>query len=586
MPAHFDVLIENGRVFDGMGNPSRAANVGIRDGRVVRISDEAIPHEAADEVLDADGLWVMPGFIDFHTHYDVEVEVAPSLSESLRHGVTVVSLGSCSLGASLGTPEDIADIFCRVEAVPRPIVLPLLEQIKDWNSLPGYFDHLETLPLGPHITSFVGHSNIRMHTMGFDRSVDPKLRPSRDEVAAMQRLLEEGLDAGYMGVSIQTLPWDKLDGTRFRSRPLPSYFAKWREYRQLTRICRRRGRVFQGVPNITTKVNVLLFLLESAGLFRRPLRTSIISLMDIRADRSIYWVVPIFTRLFNRFLRADFRMQSLPNLFDLWSDGIDLVVFEEFGAGTEALHLIDPDRRAELLRDPDYRERFKKDWRKFFSPKVYHRNFKYTEVLACPDERYVGRSFAEIGADEERDAVDVFLDLVAEHRDALRWYSVMANDRQGPLEWIANHPDVLIGFSDAGAHLRQMAHYNYPLRLLKLARDAEQRGEPFMSMERAVYRVTGEPAEWFGMDAGVLAEGRRADVVVVDPTRLDESLDEAHEAEMTGFGGHIRLVRRNPDTVRAVYVSGKKAVANGEVLPAVGQEKGFGTVLRSVDRSS
>ncbi len=584
MAAAFDVLIENGRVFDGLDNPSRIANVGIRDGKVVTITDERIPHEAADEVLDAEGLWVMPGFIDFHTHYDVEVEVAPELSESLRHGVTVVTMGSCSLGASLGTPEDIADIFCRVEAVPRPVVLPLLEEIKDWNTLGGYFDHLETLPLGPHVTSFVGHSNLRMHAMGFDRSVDPDAKPTADELASMERLLEEGLDAGYLGVSIQTLPWDKLDGSRFRSRPLPSYYANWSEYRRLTRICRRRGRSFQGVPNITTKVNVLLFLLESAGIFRRPLRTSIISLMDIRSDRWVHRIVPLFTRFFNRFLGADFRMQSLPNLFDLWADGIDLVVFEEFGAGTEALHLVDLERRSELLRDPEYRKRFKKDWRSYFSPRVYHRDLNYTEVLACPDERYVGRSFADIGADEGRDPVDVFLDLVAEYEEDLRWYSVMANDRRKPLEFIVSHPDVLIGFSDAGAHLRQMAHYNFPLRLLKLARDADLRGEPFMTMERAVHRVTGEPAEWFDMDAGVLAEGRRADVVVIDPERLDDHLEVAQEAEMKGFGGHVRLVRRNPDTVRAVYVSGKLAVSRGELRPEVGQERGFGTVLRNKDR--
>lgn len=584
MAEHFDVLIENGRVFDGTENPSRFANVAIRGGRVVEITEAPIPHSAATEVLDAKNCWVMPGFVDFHTHYDVEVEVAPALSESLRHGVTVVSLGSCSLGASLGTPEDIADIFCRVEAVPRAIVLPLLKRIKSWNTLPDYFDHLETLALGPHVTSFVGHSNMRMHTMGFERSVDPKCRPSVDEMAQMERLLEEGLDAGYMGVSIQTLPWDKLDGDRFRSRPLPSYYAKWREYRRFTQICRRRGRVFQGVPNVTTKVNVLLFLLESVGLFRRPLRTSIISLMDLRVDRHIHRLVTKLSRLFNRFLDADFRLQSLPNVFDLWADGIDLVVFEEFGAGSEALHLVDSQDRAQLLCDPAYRKRFKKQWKSYFSPKVFHRNLAYTEVLECPERAMVGRSFAELGAEKDRDAVDVFLDLVAEHGDALRWYSVMANDRPEELEWIVDHPDVLIGFSDAGAHLRQMAHYNYPLRLLKLVRDAEERGAPFMSMERAVSRVTGEPAEWFGMDAGTLMVGKRADIVVVDPEKLDESLDVAHEAEMPAFGGHVRLVRRNPGTVRAVYVSGKKAVDGGELLPAVGQQKGYGTVLRSVDR--
>ena len=94
---------------------------------------------------------------------------------------------------------------------------------------------------------------------------------------------------------------------------------------------------------------------------------------------------------------------------------------------------------------------------------------------------------------------------------------MVGNDRRGPLEYISSHPDVLIGFSDAGTHLRNMAHYNFPLRLLKLVQDAEQRGEPFMTMGQAVYRVTGEIAEWFRIDAGVLAEGKRADLVIWSP---------------------------------------------------------------------
>src|SRR5207237_2625642 len=118
------------------------------------------------------------------------------------------------------------------------------------------------------------------------------------------------------------------------------------------------------------------------------------------------------------------------------------------------------------------------------------------------------------------DAIDAFLDLVAEHGNALRWYTVMANDRPGPLRYIVSHPDILIGFSDAGAHLRQMAHYNFPLRMLRLVREAERKGQPFMSLERAVYRLTGEIADWLGLDAGTLAPGRRPDPVVVDPEAL------------------------------------------------------------------
>jgi len=580
-PQPFDHVIENGLVFDGRGGDPVLRHLGIRDGRVAAISETPLAAEQSTQVVDARGRWVMPGFVDLHTHYDAELEVSPSLSESVRHGVTTIFMGSCSLGASLGRPEDIADIFCRVEGIPRDIMLPLLEERKDWETLGEYFEHLETMPLGPNVASFVGHSNLRMYVMGFDRSVQPKVRPTQEELEKMETLLEEALDLGYLGLSIQTLPWDKLDGDRFPARPLPSYFAPWSEYRRFTRILRARERVFQGVPNITTKVNVLLFLAESVGLFRKSLRTTIISLMDIIADRTVVKIVPLLTRLFNRFLGADFRLQALPNLFDVWSDGMQLVVFEEFGAGTEAINHADLDERARLLRDPDYRKRFRKQWTNFLAPKVYHRNFKYSEVQGCPDTSLIGKSFATIAEERGCHVVDAFLDLAAEHGEQLRWYSVMANDRRGPLEYISSHPDVLIGFSDAGAHLRNMAHYNFPLRLLKLARDAELRGEPFMTMGQAVHRVTAEIAEWFHLDVGVLEVGKRADVVVVNPAHLDSTLDDAHEASMENFGGLKRLVRRNDATVDAVYVGGRLAVRNGQPVPELGVERGFGQLLRA-----
>ena len=110
-------------------------------------------------------------------------------------------MGSCSLGAALGTPEDICDIFCRVEGVPRSTMLPLLKRIKDWNTFPEYLSHLEKLPLGPNVGVFAGHSNIRMEVLGFERSLDPKLGPSAAELAKMVALLEEALDAGYLGLS-------------------------------------------------------------------------------------------------------------------------------------------------------------------------------------------------------------------------------------------------------------------------------------------------------------------------------------------------------------------------------------------------
>ena len=577
-----DTLIEGGLVFDGLGRPPLRQDVHLAGGKVVALGEGPLPRPPGARVVDARGLWVVPGFVDIHTHYDAEVELAPSLGESVRHGITPVVLGSCSLSLATGTPEDLADMFCRVEAIPYATVRTLLEERKDWEGLGDYLAHLDRLPLGPNVASFIGHSALRAQVMGLERSLTRGERPRPDELARMAQQVDEGLDAGYLGLSIQTLPWDKMGGSRdFRSRPLPSTYARWSEYRHLTRALRARGRVLQGVPNVSTKVNVALFLAQSVGLWRRPLKTTVISMMDPRANRGIHRVIGAISRFFNRVLGADFRWQALPEPFDLWADGMDLVVFEEFGAGTAALHLEDPAARARLLRDPAFRRWFRRQWTSRFLPKVFHRDFNQSRILACPEPGLEGRSFADVARERGAHPVDVFLDLVAAHGAALRWYTVMANDRPEMLDEILRHPDILVGFSDAGAHLRQMAHYNFPLRLLHRVREAERRGAPLLTPEHAVHRLTGELAQWLGLDAGTLQVGARADVVLVDPAGLTAEVEQAHEAPMENFGGLVRLVRRNAGAVRAVWVNGRHAVQDGELLPEVGRERGFGRVLRA-----
>ena len=345
----------------------------------------------------------------------------------------------------------------------------------------------------------------------------------------------------------------------------------------LTKILRKRERVFQGVPNLVTKLNVLLFMLESVGIFRKPLKTTIISVVDLIADRKIWWLIPAIARFFNRVLKADFRFQALPTPFDVWADGMELVIFEEFGAGSEAMHLAEMAERTELLKDPDYRKRFKKQWGNIFLPRVYHRDFRHSTIVSCPDKSVEGKSFHRISKERNQHVIDTFLDLCAEHKRELRWYSVMGNDRKKPLHHICAHPDILIGFSDAGAHLRNMAFYNYPLRLLKLAKDDK---EGFMSIERAVHRLTGEPASWFKIDAGVLKVGGRADLVIIDPEGLNENLEHAFEDELQYFGGLKRVVRRNPEAVPLVMINGHVAIQNGEPTPDLGVER-MGRVLRS-----
>lgn len=579
----YDTIIRNGRWFDGTGAPSAVRTIGIRDGHVAAISPEPLDETDCPQVIDAAGKWVLPGMLDIHTHYDVEVLDGPALSESLRHGVTTVMLGSCSLSTVHVGGTDAGDLFGRVEAIPRDQVIAAVDGNKTWTTCDEYVSALEARPLGPNLAAFIGHSDMRTAVMGLDRATRKDERPTRAEQARMEQLLAEALAAGFVGMSSQQLLFDKIDGDTCRSRTLPSTYAKPRELRRLKSMLRRAGRVLQSGPDIQNPLNLASQVAQSLGVFRKPLKTSLLSAADIKANPYAIAMMGPLARIANA-LGGNFRWQHLPVPFEVYADGIDLVVFEEFGSGAAALHLRDEVERNELLRDEEYRRRFRKDYDSKFGVRVWHRDFFDAEIVACPDESVIGKSFGQVGQERgELHPVDAFLDLVLEHGTAIRWRTTISNHRPEVLKKLARDPGIQLGFSDAGAHLRNMAFYNMGLRLLRHVRDAERAGTPFMSIEQAVHRLTGELADWYRIDAGHLRIGDRADLVVIDPERLDDSLDAYAEDTVDQYGGLSRMVNRNDDTVTAVLVGGRTVFADGRLTDLVGRTR-TGRFLRAAHR--
>lgn len=580
----YDTVIVNGRWFDGTGAVSAVRNIGIRDGRVATITAEQLDSTGAD-VIDATDQWVIPGIIDIHTHYDIETLCEPALSESLRHGVTTVLLGSCSLSTVYLDNIDAGDIFGRVEAIPRRYVIEHLDEARCWTTPKEYVAALEQLNLGPNIAAFIGHSDMRAATMGLDRATRKDIRPSGPELARMEAMLEEALDEGFVGLSSQQLLFDKLDGEVCRSRTLPSTYATARELRRLNAILRRRNKVLQSGPDIKNPFSIVSQLAASLGVGRRRLKTSLLSAADVKSLPPVIYVMEALARVINA-LGGDFRWQHLPVPFEVYADGISLVIFEEFGSGAAALHLQDEIERNELMRDEEYRRQFRKDYDQKYGPRVWHRDFFDAEIVACPDATVVGKSFGQVGVDRGGlHPVDAFLDLVLEHGEALRWRTTISNHRPELLKKLAQSPNVHMGFSDAGAHLRNMAFYNSGLRLLRHVRDAERHGTPFLSIERAVHRLTGELGAWYDIDAGTLREGDRADIVVIDPEKLDDSLDVYAEHPVESYGGLSRMVNRNDDTVRSVLVAGQLVFGAGRAAPTLGKQR-FGRFLRAGQRTA
>ena len=578
----YDVVIKGGRWFDGTGGPSAVRHLGIRDGRVVEVSSAPLDETDAGRVVDASGQWVLPGMVDVHTHYDIEVLEEPSLVESLRHGVTTILVGSCSLSTVHVDPTTAGDLFGRVEAIPRRHVIDALERTRTWSTAHEYAEALDALPLGPNVAAFLGHSDIRSAEMGLDRATRKDVAPTSTELVAMEGHLVEALDAGFVGMSAQELLFDKLDGDTCRSRTLPSTYARGRERRRLNALLRERGRVLQGGPDITSPVSIARMTLGTLPVRgrREKLKTSLLSAADIKANPALVQIMGPIARTMNA-LGGDFRWQHLPVPFEVYADGIDLVIFEEFGSGAAALHLADQVERNALMQDEDYRRRFRKDYDAKFGMRVWHRDFFDAEIVECPDDTVVGKTFGQVGVDRGGlHPVDAFLDLVVEHGTKLRWRTTISNHRPKYLAKLGRNPGVQIGFSDAGAHLRNMAFYNYGLRFLRRVHDAERSGRAFMSLEHAVHRLTGELAEWYSLDAGHLRVGDRADVVVVDPAHLDDALDAYAESPLATFDNLPRMVNRNDAAVTTVLVNGSPVFGLGRPEPVLGTTR-TGRFLRA-----
>ncbi len=192
----FDLLIKNGTVVDGSGQPRYRADVGVEDGRIVEIGRIRAP---AERVIDADGLIVAPGFIDGHTHMDAQIAWDPLGSCSCWHGVTSVVMGNCGFALAPCKPADrewFARCLTAVEDIPTEAMLAGIDW--NWETFPEYLANVERLPKGLNYGMYIGHSALRMYAMG-KRALDEKA--SEDDLRHMEHAVAEAIRAGALGFS-------------------------------------------------------------------------------------------------------------------------------------------------------------------------------------------------------------------------------------------------------------------------------------------------------------------------------------------------------------------------------------------------
>lgn len=573
-----DLLIRNGLVFDGVNPNGVMADISIKDGRIAAISTSITDDKNHQTVIDAKGCWVMPGFLEMHSHYDAEILTSAALKESIRHGVTTVATGLCSLSMVTASAEDCADLFSRVESIPHDHVLALLKEKKQWSTPAEYRRFLENLPLGPNVACYIGHSDIRSAAMGLlDATTERK--PTETEMRQMETLLDEALDNGFLGLSVMKTKIDRVAGERAWSRPLPSTFASWKEFKRLFATLRKRGAILQGAPDVAEPSSAVRLMFATAGWFRPKLKTTLLTALDLKVAPLLHMQARLSGWISNWLLQGNLKWQFLPAPLRVYSAGLNFNNFDEFAGGLTLRNLKNEDDQYAEAAKPAFRKLFKEDIQSGSKIGLWHRDFSDAYVVACPDGSLVGKNFAEIAASRGQDPVDCFLDLAVTYRTDIVWTVLMGNNRESVMHTLIKSPNVHVGFADSGAHIRGLAFYNFPLRLLKYVQDAERAGKPFMSMGTAVARVTSELANWYGLDAGHLYVGARADIAIVDPAGLDDSLDQVAEAciENTSL---MRLVNRNDRALLATLVNGRVAYHREQgYADDLGQSRGYGRFL-------
>jgi N-acyl-D-aspartate/D-glutamate deacylase len=571
-----DVVIRNGNVYQGRGEPALVGfDVTIIGNKIYSIAPHPLNLDGFEigKEIDATNCWVMPGLVDIHSHYDLEIEKFPALQESIRHGVTSVLMGNCSISSTLGSEEELVSLFARVENMPVPVIQSWLKDRVTWDSPESYYEHVEELALGCNVASFIGHSAIRIKVMGLERSLTVH-HPTKEEMNQMQDLLDRAMKAGFVGLSIDLLPWHRMTGT-FTGISVPSQQATFSEYRKLGSVVRKANGVLQATPHPMDKLSIVkLFWQSTALLDSVPLRTSMLAAMDVVSKPGLFKLAAEGPMTFNRNLFADIRMQTLSVPFEIFSDGVVTPVGEETSCGSKLLDQTSSEARQQLLRDPTFVETFRNE----LNARVGFLHHKFSEwfIVSVPENAdWVGKSVEEIAKSRGENSFEFFIWAVATYGDGFRWKTVLANHIPENKRWLLAHPASMPGFNDSGAHSRNMAFYDGGLHLLREA----LLHPDWMSIERAVQRLTSEPAEWFGIDAGVLDVGRYADVTIVDPVHLKD-LQHNPVFENDPFLGVERMVNRNdPRIVKSVIVSGQVVLEDDRFHSDLGSTK-FGRLLR------
>lgn len=554
----YDLLIKNGTVVDGSGNPGYRADVAVSGGKIAAIGRI---NERAKQTIDAEGHIVSPGFVDGHTHMDAQIFWDPIGSCSSYHGVTSVVMGNCGFTLAPCKQEDADMVFRNLERAEDLSREAMLEGIDwRWETFPEFLDVIDELPKGINYAGYIGHSALRTYVMGERAFSDAA---GEDDVRHMQHLVKQAMHAGAIGFSTSRT----FNHLTADDRPVASRLAEWDEVRAIVnavgetgkglfeiageapgrdpaRIAEYHGRlrdlaVESGVPQTWG-----MFSVRAAPDLWRPY----FDLLDETAAAGGRMFAQVHSRALSSLL--SFESNTPFDAWEYWSD------FRQLPLAEQAAKMRDPEIKAKLIEVAS---------REYTGPRVVGAEARPPEwdyVYPMDDMVYDKPSMAELAQAKGVHPVELMIDMALERDLKMFFRQPIANEDQSQVLDMMKHPRSVITFSDSGAHVSQIMDSSLQTHLLSYW----VREKQAMTLEEAVKQITYNTATMWGLhDRGLLREGMAADLVVFDANTIGARMpDVVHDLP----AGAKRL-KQTADGILNTVVNGEILLTNNEHSGAV-----------------
>jgi N-acyl-D-aspartate/D-glutamate deacylase len=549
----YDLIIRNGTVIDGSRLPRFRADVGIVHGKIATIGRI---RDRAKEVIDADGHVVAPGFIDGHTHMDAQVFWDPLGTCSCWHGITSVVMGNCGFSlAPCGEKEKL-------------LVMRNLERAEDispeameagirwsWTTYPEYLDAVDRLPKGINYSAYIGHSALRTYVMG-ERAFTEAATP--EDLEAMKREVRDAIRAGAMGFTTsRTRNHQTPDG-----QPVASRLATWDEVRQLVGVMGDMGAGVFEIAGEDTDINPDLrddylgrlktLAVETGvpitfGVFSRRYAPDLWRRYLATIDETAAAGGRMFAQVHSRSINVVLSFQTVTpfDRLPVWRD------IRKLSLAEQEAKLRDPDVRRRLVEAVHQTPRENQG----VGAEPRKANFKWLLVMEKATPPY--RSIAEIAELQNKDPVDVFIDLSLAKQLKQFFLQPLVNENEEYALEMMKHPRAVVTFSDSGAHVSQIMDSSLQTHLLSYW----VREKQAFTLEDAVHMLSFVPASQWGLvGRGLLREGWNADVVIFNPDTIAPMMPELAYDLPAG----ARRLKQKATGLMATIVNGEVVLRQNE----------------------